>query len=395
MKILNYNYIKRHHFIALAIILILTSTLFSITAFGFMGIYRSLNSYLGQENNIITIYDKQSQTPFTGIVPIGIIDRLDTITGIIESSPEIVIPCNINNNSIFLRGILPTNFEKLNPLPIIVGKPFNLNETNSALLGKRLAEKLNLNPNEWLTIAGTLSDNYVNLKINGIYETNTPLDDEIIVPLYVGQWLRNVNYNTATIIRIKIDTTITQNQVIEALTQNQTQQTPSHNTQNPTPIQEIIPFTSTLFDPEKLDSKQSQEFMQTYLNKFGITPETLIILSSAIFILASATIFMATRTLISQHIHEINILKAIGATRRTIQIDLILKTLPVTVITSITGLTLGYIIIKIIQEIAKPQILSHTIQFQPEILVILTNIVLTTTIGAIAIIRSTRRLKFK
>ena len=397
MKILGFHYLQKQHFVALAVILVLASTLFSITALGFLGVYKSFNAYLGEEENIIAIYDKQSRTPFTGLVPTYLAERVSVIDGVLACSPEIVIPCNVQGKSVFLRAVVPSELYKLNPLTITDGEALQLNDTHYALAGKRLAEKLNLAPNDKILVLGALSEQYVELIIKGVYESNTALDDEIISPLYVGQWLRKTSYNQVTLIRAKIDPNIVSpTQIYETLTQEATAPAPPQDQKpNPIRLQDIIPYSRATFNPERLSVKDTQEFMKTYLDKYGMTRETLLILSAAIFLFASATIFTASHTLIRQHKPEITVLQSLGASARTLKLDLTLKTLPLSIGTAFAGTFIAALALYAAQELAQPQVLSHRVQFQPDLLVVAANIILVTLIVAIAIAHATRSLNSK
>jgi len=394
VKIIGFNYLQKQHFLTLTTILILASTLFSITALGFLSIYRSLNSYLGEEENIITIYDRKSRTPFTGLVPTYLAERMNSIDGVLASSPEVVTPCIVRGKSIFLRGVVPEELYQLNQLIILDGETLQLNDTNSAMVGKRLAKDLNLVPKDKILVLGALSEQYIELEIKGIYESNTALDDEVIAPLYVGQWLRRTDYGHVTLIRVKIDRSkVNPSQIYEALVQEAETPTPSpSNETKPSPLQQMIPFSRATFNPENLGVKETQEFMKTYLDRYGMTRETLLILSAAVFIFATATIFASSHTLIRQHKPEITVLRSLGASAKTLKLDLVVKVIPLSVAASLAGMLTATVALLFLQEVGQPQVLSHRVQFQPDLLLLALNTILVTLVVVLAIIHSTKRL---
>lgn len=394
MKIIGFHYLQRQHFLTLTIILLLASTLFSITALGFLSIYKSLNAYLGEEENIIAIFDKKSRTPFTGLVLTYLAQRISSIDGVLASSPEVVTPSIVKGKSIFLRGVVPNELYKLNPLTILDGETLQLNDTNSVMVGKRLAKDLNLVPSEKILVLGALSEQYIELEIKGIYESNTALDDEVIAPLYVGQWLRRTDYGHVTLIRVKIDRSkVSPSQIYEALVQEAETPAPSpSNETKPSPLQQMIPVSRAAFTPESLGVKETQEFMKTFLDRYGMTRETLLILSAAVFIFATATIFASSHTLIRQHKPEITVLRSLGASAKTLKLDLVIKAIPLSVADSLVGMVIATVALLILQEVGQPQVLSHRVQFQPDFILLALNTILVTLIVVLAIIRSTKRL---
>jgi hypothetical protein len=100
-KLLGFGYLRFRNLVVLVLILSLISTLFLITSFSFLGFYRSFNSYLGEDADIVAVYSPQSRTPFTASIPAYLSDPLSEVEGVLTVSPETIIPCIINNQSVF------------------------------------------------------------------------------------------------------------------------------------------------------------------------------------------------------------------------------------------------------------------------------------------------------
>ena len=109
-RLLGFRYLRFRHLLALTLILALVSALFLVTSLSFLGFYKSFNAYLGEGDDIIAVYDKQSRTPFTGIIPAYLTERVSMVKGVLVSSPETISPCIVNNQSLFIRGVLPDFF---------------------------------------------------------------------------------------------------------------------------------------------------------------------------------------------------------------------------------------------------------------------------------------------
>lgn len=394
MKLISFNYLQRQRLLILTLVLMLASVLFSITAFGFLGFYKTFNAYLGEREDIIAICNTGSTTPFTGFIPLQLTTRVENISGVLASSPEITAPALIRGKSVFFRGVIPEEFSKLNPLTMLNGETLKLKDARSTVVGKRLAGTLNLAVGNKVLVLGALAERYLELEIKGIYESSSSLDDEAIVPLYVGQWLRGTNYETISIIRVKIDKSkLTPTLLYEAIAQK-TEAPQSEGKPKPSPIEEIIPIPNIAINPENLDVKETQKFMKTYLDRYGMTQETLLILATTVFIFASATIFSASHTLIHQHEHETEVLRSLGASRKTLKLDLIIKALPWSIAASLIGVLIAEAAL-LAMENSGVQALSHTIHFQPDPLLITLNILLVSAIVVLGIMRSTKKLKSK
>jgi len=392
VKIIGFNYLQKHRLIALTCILTIASTLFSLTALSFFSFYNTINAYLGETENVLAIYDKKSTTPFTGYISLQLNTRLKTIEGMIATSPEMIAPAIMEGKSVIIRGIIPEDFSKLNPLITLEGETLQISDLSHAITGKRLADTLNIELNDSILVQGVLAERYIELTVKGIFESNSALDDEILVPLYVGQWLRGKNYDYVTMIRVKIDEgKITSTQLFQQIAEEDGKTKPDIETK-PSPFNQIIPSSGAVIHLEKLGVKETSRIMKTYLDRYGMTPQTLLILSTTVFILANATIFIASQTLIQQHKHEITILRSLGLSLKNLKLDLAIKVLPYSITASTIGSLISILILHALEKTNRIQAFSHTIHFQPDATLITINFLLVSTMAISALVLSTRKM---
>jgi ABC-type lipoprotein release transport system permease subunit len=387
MRLINFRYLRRQRILLLLLILTLTSTLFSITAYSFLGFYNGFTGYVGEQNNIIAVYSKIGSTPFTGIVPITVVNTIASVKGVMATSPEVIAPSMVNGQSVFVRGILPQETELLNPITINAGDNLNINDTNSAIIGQAAAQKLNLKVGDNILILSVLSEKYAQVQIKGIFQSSSSLNDEILVPLYTGQWLRGLTYNDATLIRVKIDLNQTDSSRLYQAITNQTQPIKPSTTPSPTPnsqvqkeLQALIPLTQSNVNLQNIGVEGSQQFMATYLDRYGVSEDTLIALSILVLVFSSGTAISAITLFIRQHDSDIETLRAIGVSTKKIKIDLSLKMLTWALISTAAGTLISATVLTIFQKTGYLQVLSHTITFQLDPVIIAANIVL---LGAI------------
>lgn len=389
MRLISFRYLRRQRIITLALILTLASALFSITSLSLLGFYKGFNAYLGEGEDIVAIYETRSRTPFTGIVPTYLAERINSMGGVLASSPEVIAPCIVKGEAIFMRGVMANEFSKLDPLIIVEGDMLELTDVDSAIVGKRLAERLDLRPGDEVLVLGVLAERYLELRIKGIYESQSPMDDEALVPLYAGQWLRGIDYNYVTVIRVKIDRAELSPSKLSkeiATLASKPAQT-STGEEGEKPAERFLPIVETSFKPENIGVKEAQRFVRSYLNRYGVTKEALLILSIIVFILASASIARATTTLLRQHKHEIGVLKALGASKKTIKTDLLVKLLSWSLVASAMGTLSATATLYVIGERGYLQVLSHRILFQLDPLAITLNFILVSLLVAISIVR--------
>ena len=393
MSLFRFKYLRRQRILTLIVILTLTSTLFSITAYSFLGFYNGFTGYVGEGKDIITIYSKISRSPYSGVVPIAVTNEIDGLKGVIATSPETIAPCIINGKSVFIRGVLPQELSKLNVLTLIQGDTLNLNDTNSAIIGKRLSERLGLKTGDKIILFSVLSEKYVQLQVKGIFQSQSSLDDEAIVPIYIGQWLRGVSYNEVTLVRAKINLDQTSaNQLYQAIA-NETASSPvspspTPKSENRQQLETLVPLIQTNINPGNIGIEAAQQFMTNYLDRYGISKDAIIILSFMVLILASGTATCAVTLFIKQHASDIDIIRSIGVSRRKLKIDLSIKMLIWSLLATTMGTLISATILSIFQQLGYLLVLSHAITFQLDPLIIAANFILISALISINIART-------
>jgi ABC-type lipoprotein release transport system permease subunit len=361
--------------------------LFSITALSLLGFYKGFTAYLGEGDDIVVIYDKKSRTPFTGLVPAYLAEEISNLNGVLAASPEVIIPCIIKSKTTFLRGIIPKEFTKINQLTIIEGDMLELKDLNSAMVGKKVAERLNLKLNDIILILGVLTDRYLELKVKGIFVSNSPIDDEILAPLYVGQWLRGTDYGYVTLIRFKIDRNIiTPSIIYEEIAKEVSEPSPPQNHEPQPPS--ITPRIIKRFGSKDLGVEEAYNFLKSYTDRYGLTRESLLILSIMVFLFSSVSIAVATRTIIAQHKGEIGVLRSIGASKKLLKRDVLIKILPWSIVVSSLGFVLAVVALTAIQGSGYFQVLSHTAPLHIDPLVVALNFIFVILLVSISILKS-------
>lgn len=373
MKLIRFSYLERKSILILASTVLLSSILFMYTSTTLLGFYSSFNAYLGEGKNIVVLYDKNSRTPFTGLISLYLLNKIKNKPGVLAYSPEVVVPCVMNDKPILVRGVIFEDFLKVNPITIVNGSMLKVNDINSMIVGKNVAEKFNLKLNDKVLIFGVLANRYVELQIKGIYESQSSMDNEVIVQLYIAQLLRGIDYSQVTLIRVKIDRNITNPTSIFKDIVNESSKTTQLENEN-NYEQTFLPLTSTNFDIKNVAVSEAQNFIKNYLDRYGVTKEALLILSIMIFFLSSANIVLASEVLIIQNEKEIGILRSLGMSQRNLKVDLLVKLLLYSIVSSAVGILVAAIILTFAQEYEYLQVLSYTFQFDP--LVVAVNIIL-------------------
>jgi ABC-type lipoprotein release transport system permease subunit len=389
MKLTGFKYLKRQRILTLTLIITLSSMLFSLTALSLLSFYRGFAIYLGEGEDIVVVYDRGSRTPFTGLVPIYLAERVSVLNGVLASSPEAIAPCIVRGEAVFLRGVVPGDFVKLNQIVMMEGGMLELGDLNCVIVGRNAAVRLRLNPGDEVLVLSVLTDRYVELRIKGVFASYSPIDDEILAPLHVGQWLRGAGYGYATLIRFKIDRdAIEPSRILEEIAGETSEPStpPSTAPSQPQPPS-ITPRMIARIRIEDIGVEEAYDLMRSYMDRYGLTRESLLILSVMVFLFSGVSIAAASKTIIAQHKGEISILRSIGAPRRLLRMDMLAKLLPWSMASSSLGFAIAVAILAVIHGGGYLRILSHTAPIQIDLLIVALNFILTALLISISILR--------
>jgi len=386
VRFIGYKYVEGRRVVVFVVILVLSSMLFSMMAFSLLGFYRVFGGYLGGGNDIVVVYDRNSNTPFTGLIPIYLVENISSIKGVMAVSPEVIVPCVLKNESVFLRGIVPEDFVKLNQLVMVEGSMIRLDDLDSIIVGKNLAERLDLKPGESVLVLSVFVNQYLELYVKGVFVSRSVMDDEILAPLYVGQWLRGTDYNYVTLMRVKVNSSMVDASVIfEAIGAKSSSVSSSGVSQL---FGGLLSWSRPSFKIENIGVNEGQKFMESYLSRYGVTKESLIVLSVIVFLLCSVTIVVAFKTILVQHKGVVGILRSIGVSRKFLRVDLLFRLLFWSLFASSIGIVLSLIVLSVMQAYGFLRVLSHTVLIYPDPLIIILNFVLVFVIILLVILRS-------
>ena len=393
MSLLRFGYLHRKRLLTLIAILVLASTLFSVTAYSFLGFYNGFTDYVGAEGDVIAVYSKTGSSPFSGMVPLSLADKIASLQGVEVISPEVIAPATIQGQAVFIRGAIPQEINKLNPPTVVQGKLLSANDTFSVIIGENLSHKLRLNAGDKMLVFGVLSNRYVELQIKGVFRSVSSLDDEAIVPLYIGQWLRDASYNQATLFRVKINPAQTSANQLYLQIANTTAP-PSSASPVPTQksavqreIEALLPYSQTKIDLSQVGVDESQQFMQSYLSRYGVSRDAVLVLSVVVLVFASGTAACATGLFVRQHSSDIGTLLSIGVSDRRLKIDLAVRLTFWAAAATLIGTIISAAVITLFQRTGILQVLSHTFAFQLDPFVVAANFLLLSGLVCICVSR--------
>jgi len=326
-KVIKYHYLKRKTLLNLIITLVLISAAFSITIEGVLIFINAGLGYLGPGN---VIYDTKSSTIFSGSVNLAGLNNL-SLGGNIDLAPEVIIPIYIGDKYALCRGV---DFSKLRKYDIysisVVNGDFPKYD-DEVLIGCKLANSLNIDVGDVIVIRSIIRNCYVVTKISGVYQSNSPLDYEVLSTLKLGQFLRGFDENHVTLVRIyRVEK--------EALEESTGGVISRPSGEEVKQIEHVINETLG-YGAAVADNK---ELFSIYMRKFGFNGFSILVFVFITLAFTLLGLYYATITLIEENFDIINQLYMLGAKIRSIKVDLILKVIPYIVVLTILSYLISH-----------------------------------------------------
>jgi ABC-type lipoprotein release transport system permease subunit len=334
---------SKKSYIPLLLILIASSAAFSISLSILLSTRVVGASILGESSGIITVTSGVSRTPISGDIPLALVGTVSGLNGIELVSPEVLAPSTISNISVMVRGVDPLLFDEIQKPKIVSGSLIQENETtNEVMIGEFIASEANLHVGSNFTISGSLAAASVPVEVKGIFQTGTSIDDEVIGPIWLGQWLRGFGYDTVSVLRVLVNKGENLATIENEVQDNIHSATNTSQAAEP-PIQTYLP-TSSLTSSELKDinlivsGSTSSQFLSTEL---GLSEESVWLLAILVFLSMSLAVVYAFQETVQSVRLELGTLRAVGMSYSILRRDLVLAGVLLAIAAGILGWILG------------------------------------------------------
>lgn len=192
--------------------IIMISTIATIMIGYVVGIQQK-EFFVTDRDDVLVLFNQNSSTPVTGFIDERFVKPLESITGILSISPEIYA-AGIKSDTeepLIAHGVTSSFFD-IHEITIISGNnPFTNSTTsvNEILVGANIAELMNLKINQTFLFNSALKSASNNFIVAGIFISNSPLDDELLIPFENSRALGWAPVGFITLIQVKFDVTQT------------------------------------------------------------------------------------------------------------------------------------------------------------------------------------------
>ncbi len=347
---------------SLALILLITSAAFAVTSSVLLSVENTASEMLGESGNTIVVAQENSKAPFLGTLPIGLADSLGSVPGVQVISPEVFAPSTLSNQAVMVRGVNPELFMELQKPIILEGSALSANDTTGAMVGETLARQMSLQPGSQIILVGGVRATIAQLTVEAVFSTGTPLDNEVIAPLWVGDWLRGLSYSTISIIRIEVSPNEAPSKVALAVQQVVRNDSGGASGGSQEAVEPGLPITSHLGSLAGYDIEASPDVSSTFFSKtVGLSQENILLISALVFVSMSVAIVCALQEAVFRARNELGAMRTIGMSSRKLSWNLILVATSLSLVASVGGLLVGWGFLTLVSTLSPIQIAFYAV----------------------------------
>jgi ABC-type lipoprotein release transport system permease subunit len=349
---------------SLALILLITSAAFAVTSSILLSVESTASGMLGESGNTIVVAQGNSRAPFLGTLPIGLAGALESVPGVKVVSPEVFAPSTLSNKPVMVRGVEPEQFMELQNPTILEGSALAENDTTQAMVGVILARQLNLSPGSQITIVGGVRTTIAQLTVKSVFSTGTSLDNEVVAPLWVGEWLRGISYGVVSILRIEVGAQQTPSQValrVQAVVQNA--RGAASGSQGPVELGLPANYNLTSFAGHQVVASP-QESSSFFSKTVGLSQENVLLISALVFVSMSVAIVCALQEAVFRSRNELGTMRTIGISSRRLSWNLVLVATSLSFVASVAGLLVGWGFLLLVSRFSPIEIAFYAVSPQ-------------------------------
>ncbi len=182
-------------------VIALSVMIFSATVSVLVGLGNAPAAFAASEGYVIASAD--APTIFSSRIDMDMVSALEGMENITGVSPEVFAFSSWNARSFVVRGVDWSMLETVPPsLTVELAEGFSALSVGCALLGSRLADRLDMSFPATIPLTGSYEYRVEVVKVLGTFRSGSPLDDEMLVSSEVARALSGMASDEASIIRV-------------------------------------------------------------------------------------------------------------------------------------------------------------------------------------------------
>ncbi|MEM0079617.1 MAG: ABC transporter permease [Candidatus Nezhaarchaeales archaeon] len=318
----------------------LVAAIIFFTSASFNGLYQTAIELMGSGENVLIIYGANAKTPQTSVIPLPLYDKVRSVEGVKNVSPEVVAAALVGDDAIIVRGVDPESFQKICNIKIVRGS-FELSNSWSAVIGRNLARLLKVDVGDLITLRSAFTYSFLEVKILGVFESGSSLDDELILPIYAVQWLRGLPRDAISLLRVEIDGEKLSKEDLLLSLRGEKKVEEKQPIEQPSIIR-LLTIPEAREHVGEYVARSPEESMKVFLEK-NVRINEAVVWGIVILVISGCIllIYLAISLVFTSHSRELAILSSLGASKKKLMSSLTALIIAFSILSVTLGLVLG------------------------------------------------------
>ncbi len=151
----------------------------------------------------VVVVSGVSLAPFTSVVRVNAVSSaISDSPGVRDVVPEVLVPAVLNGTGVIVRGVDPNFLKRYVGYEVVEGRGMRGECLACAWVGSELARTLKLGAGDVVTIYSIFSKYPYILEVEGVLKLPEPYDHEVLVPYELGQLMRGVGRDYASVVLV-------------------------------------------------------------------------------------------------------------------------------------------------------------------------------------------------
>ncbi|MCK4444911.1 MAG: FtsX-like permease family protein [Thermoplasmata archaeon] len=292
-------------------------------------------------------------------IEIELAEQLKNESWIDVVSPEVYAFCVIKDSPVVVRGVEASSFLEIEDAKLVKGEI----PEEFVLSGEALRNRLDMNIGDHITITGSVGPKITERQLTGVYRSNNPSNDELLVPLSHGWMISPLGKGYVVSIRVRTDDYDALRNYLNATGYPMV----LGDGKNSVVLNSEVIFdarvATLIFQNPELGGQRGIAHTSAFVQQAGNSVSLVVIV---FIVLNSSLIFLGIVAVLSKAIIEkkkdIGILSAIGATKGQVSVMLFRDLAKISIISVLVGLGVGFLVASLVGSTGLLLLFGHAVQ---------------------------------
>ncbi|MCK5290584.1 MAG: FtsX-like permease family protein [Thermoplasmata archaeon] len=292
-------------------------------------------------------------------IEIELAERLKNESWVDVVSPEVYAFCIVKDNPVVVRGVEASSFLEIEGARLVEGE---ITE-EFVLVGEALSNRLGLRNGDQLVITGSVGPKITERQLTGIYRSDSPSNDELLVPLTHGWMISPLGKGHVVSIRVRTDDYDRLRTYLNATGYPMVLGDGKRSVVLNSNVIFDARVATLIFQNPELGGQRgiahTSAFVQQAGNSVSLVVMAFIVLNSSLILLG--IIAVLSKALIEKK-KDIGILSAIGATRGQVSTMLFKDLAKISLVSVLVGLGVGFLVAGLVGSTGILLLFGHAVQ---------------------------------